>query len=127
MTVDERVGTLLALLKVNYLMSDETDRIPNAKRNDEKYVLLCETWQNCYDLAEQYKGKLEGNNPTFPCDCNYVELVFPTETEEIVLREVKEKLADAIRNADEVNMDTDIKGNLRMFFGFENVYTPREV
>ena len=127
MTVDERVGTMLALLKVDYLMSNEMDRIPNAKRNDDKYVLLCETWQNCYELAKQYKGKLEGNKPDFPCDCNFINLEFPTETDEIVLREAKSKLANAIENADEVNIDTDIKGNLRIFFGFEDVYTPREV
>lgn len=127
LTYEEKLAKAIALLKVDYMLSDEMERISNPKRNDNKYRLLCETWQKCVDLAKEYQGKLEGNDPDFPMDCHLIKLVFPTETEEIILREMRTKLADAISNCDEVNIDTDIKGNLQIHFGFENVYTPREV
>ena len=126
MTVQEKLARLIALIRVDYMLSDEGERIHNPKRNDNKYSLLCETWQNCYDLAKQYKGNLDGNDPNFPCDCHFIKLVFPTENDEIILREIKSKFADAINSADEVNIDTDIKGNIRIYFGFEDVYTSRE-
>ncbi len=126
MTIDEKIANMLAIMKLDYLLSDESRRIQNPKRNDDKYELLCDTLQQCYDLAEAYQGKLESDNPDFPCDCHLIELVFPTEEDEIVLREIKAKLANAINNCDEVNIDTDIKGNLRIHFGFEDVYTSEE-
>ena len=126
MTTEEKLAKLIAFLKVDCMLSDERERIFNPKRNDKKYNLLCETWQDCYDLAQMYKGKLEGQDPDFPCECHLIKLVFPTEDDEIILREIKDKLASAINNADEVNIDTDIKGNLRIHFGFEDIYTPRE-
>lgn len=126
MTNEEKFAKALAILKVDAMLSNETQRIKNPKRNDNKYNLLIKTWQDCYELAETYQGKLEGQDPDFPCDCHLVQLIFPTEDDEIILREIKSKLASAINNADEVNIDTDIKGNLRINFGFEDVYTPRE-
>lgn len=126
MSIERKLANLVALLKVDYIMSNESERIHNPKRNDNKYNLLCETWQSCYELAEQYKGKISGQDPDFPCNCHLVNLVFPTENDEIILRETKAKLSNAIQNADEVNIDTDKKGNLRIYFGFEDVYTPRE-
>lgn len=126
MTYEEKLAQAIALIKVDYMLSSERERIINPKRNDNKYNLLCETWQNCYDLAKEYKGKLSGEDPDFPCGCHLIQLIFPTENDEIVLREIKAKLASAINNADEVNIDTDIKGNIRINFGFEDVYTPRE-
>lgn len=125
MTIDEKWAKLIAFLRMDYLVSDERERITNPVRDDTKYNLLCGTWQDCYELAKAYQGKLEGQNPDFPCDCHLIKLVFPTETDEIILREIKSKLANAINSADEVNIDTDINGNLQIHFGFEDVYTPK--
>ncbi len=127
MTIEEKIAKLNAFLKVDYMLSDEMERISNPKRNDKKYNLLREAWQDCYVLAEVCKGKIEGNSPDFPCDCHFIKLVFYTENDEVILREIKDKLANAINYADEVNINTDRKGNLRIYFGFEDVYTPREV
>lgn len=123
----EKWAKLIAFLKVDYMLSDERERIKNPIRDDKKYNLLCESWQLCYDLSEQYKGKLDGNDPDFPCGCHFIKLVFPTENDEIILREIsKGAFAKSVDNADEVNIDTDKKGNLRIYFGFEGVYVPRE-
>lgn len=127
MTHNEKWAKLIAFLKVDYMLSEERERITNPVRDEGKYNLLCETWQDCYELAKAYQGELKGQNPDFPCDCHVVKLVFPTETDEIILREIKSKLANAINNADEVNIDTTTNGNLRIHFGFEDVYSPREV
>lgn len=121
--IDDKLAELIAFLKADYMFSGESERIQNAKRNDEKYELLCKTWKDCYELANRFKGKLDGNNPDFPCGCHLIRLVLPTEDDEIVLREIKSQLADSISNCDEVNIDTDIKGNVRIHFGFEDVYT----
>lgn len=116
----------IALLKVDFMLSDEINAIRNPKRNDGKYNLLCETLLACYDLAQSFKGKLESNNPETPIECHVVKLVLPTENDEIILGDIKAKLADAINNCDEVNIDTDLKGNVRIHFGFEDIYVPRE-
>lgn len=126
MTIEEKWAQLIALLKVDYMLSEENDRIKNPKRNDEKYEALCQTWQDCDKLAKIYKGKLEGENPEFPTCCHLIQLKFPTENNEIILREIKAKLANAIMRADEVNIDTDRNGNVNFYFGFEDVYTERE-
>ena len=128
MTVNEKWAKTIAKLYVECVLSRENDRIKNPVLNEGKYDLLMTTWTNCVELAKQYKGKAEGDDPGFPCDCHLIELELPTETDEIILREIlKGKLAEAINSADEVNIDTDPKGNLRIHFGFENVYTEREV
>ena len=119
------IAKLLALLKIDYMFSGEAERIKNAKRNDEKYELLCETLINCYELAKQHGGELKGNNPDFPCSCHVIDLVLPTD-DELILRETKSKLSAAINSCEELNIDTDLKGNVHFFFGFEDVYTPRE-
>ena len=126
MTVEEKWAQLIAFLKVDYMLSEENERIKNPKRNDEKYETLCLTWQDCDKLAKLYQGKLKGDNPEFPTSCHLIQLKFPTENGEIILREIKIKLANAINRADEVNIDTDRNGNVNIYFGFENVYVEKD-
>lgn len=126
MGIETEIAKLKAILMADYIFSGESERIQNPERNEDKYRLLLETWAKCYQLAEAYKGKLEGNDPDFPMCCHLIKLVLPTENDEIIIREIKSNLSDAINNADEINIDTDIKGNVQIHFGFEDVYTPRE-
>lgn len=114
---------LLAKMYVDYILSDERERISNPVRDDKKYEDLQKSWLQCAEMAARYKGKIEGQNPDFPCSCHLIKLVFPTENDEIILREIKSNLAETIDACDEVNIDTDIKGNVRFHFGFEDVYT----
>ena len=127
MTIDEKWAKAMAKLYVECVLSKENDRIKNPIRNDNKYETLTETIVKVCEFAGTYKGTVNIDDPDFPCDCHLVELILPTENDEIVVREIKSHLADAINAADEVNIDTDLKGNLRIHFGFENVYTEREV
>lgn len=124
--MDFTLDQLIAFLRADYIFSGESERIKNPTLHKAKYNLLTQTWQNCYELAKMYKGKISGTDPDFPCGCHLVELNFPTENDEMILGEIKSKLADSINNADEVNIDTDIKGNVRFYFGFEDVYTGEE-
>ena len=123
---NDELTKFLAMMRVEYMLSDERERISNPKRNDDKYNNLQQAWLHCAELAMTYKGKIEGQNPDFPCGCHLIQLWFPTENDEIILREIKSNLAETIQTCDEVNIDTDPKGNVRFFFGFEDVYTERE-
>lgn len=123
MNGNDDISKLLAKMYVDYMLSDEKERILNPERNDKKYADLQKSWLQCAEIAAKYKGKIEGQNPNFPCSCHLIKLVFPTENDEIVLREIKSNLAETIEVCDEVNLDTDIKGNVEFYFGFENVYT----
>lgn len=127
MTVEKKISQLIAFLKMDYLMSNESERIMNPVRDDSKYNLLCECLSNCYSLSEQYEGKLNGVSPDFPCSCHTISLILPTENDEIIMGKIKGKLANAINSADEVSIYTDIGGNTYICFCFENVYSPREV
>lgn len=122
----DKLSKMIAQMYVDYMLSDERERIINPKRNDNKYDNLLRAWVDCTELAVKYKGKIEGQNPEFPCGCHLIKLWFPTENDEIILREIKSNLAETIQNCDEVNIDTDLKGNVQFHFGFEDVYTERE-
>ena len=121
--LESKLAQLLAFLKVDYLLSDERERIADPICHKGKLDAFKRTLQDCCELAKAYQGKLESDDPEFPKGCHLIQLVLPTENDEIILRELKTKLADAIESADEINIDTDLKGNVRFYFGFEDIYT----
>lgn len=124
--MQDNITTALALLRLQYALTDESDRIDNPERNDQRYYDYCEAITKGTTFVENVKGKLEARDPDFPCECHLMEIYVPTENPDLDITMVKGKLADIINSADEVGMGVDERNQIYIYLGWNDIYTPRE-
>lgn len=116
---------LLALEYMNYILSDEMDRITNPVVDQYKYKLYLYSIEKILYFSMKNKCNVSYTNPVFPTSYHLISLLFPTSNDEIGLPKDDIEIFNIISKADGFNMDTDLFGNIRFYFGFENIYKER--
>ena len=126
--IDSKTMALLhamEMLRLNYIMSDESERIKNPVRDDKKYEVLRETYVEVTSLCEGTGATVSGDDPDFPKDLHQIVVTFQNGIDDIeFIAEAKRKLVKAIENADCLLVSAGIKGNVEFLFGFSDIYKP---
>lgn len=122
---EKLVNEVRNIMMMDYILSGESERIHNPIRNERRYEAYVEAVRKCREFAEKYCLKMSYADPDFPKDGHMIELVFQTENDEVEIEKKDLALFEIIAGCDGVNMDTDLKGNIRIYMYYEKIYEER--
>ena len=116
------VCKLKALLMIDYMLSDEPERIIDPEIDEGKYELFLGVIQKCVEYAERYHLKLDVDDPEFPKCSHMLSLIFPTQDELLEININDMYLFNIIGCSDGVIMGTDKSGNIQIDMFFNDIY-----
>ena len=122
---EKLVNEVRNIMMMDYILSGESERIHNPIRNERRYEAYVNAVKKCRQFAEKYCLKMSYADPEFPKDGYMIELVFQTENDEVEIGKKDLALFEIIAGCDGVNMDTDLKGNIRIYMYYEKIYEER--
>ena len=117
----KEVGELI----MDWILSDERERIIDPEVDVEKYVKYVCTIQKCTEWAEKHHMRVSYDDPKFPQSIQMITLVMPTQDDEIEIGKEGLNIFEMISYSDSVIMDTDLKGNIRINIFFQDIYKER--
>ena len=115
-----------AFLMVDYILSDEPERIINASVDEKKYEKYLQVIQRSVEYAEKYGLELKVDDPQFPKSNHMISLIFPTQNDLIEINIGDIQLFNFIGCSDGVIMGTDRLGNIEIDMFFNDIYKERK-
>ena len=110
---------------MDWILSDERERIIDPEVDVEKYVKYVCIIQKCTEWAEKYHMRISYDDPKFPQSIQMITLVMSTQDDEIEIGKEDLNIFEMISYSDDVIMDTDKKGNIRINIFFQDIYKER--
>ncbi len=117
---------LKELIIIDYILSDERERIINPIVDEDKLSLYNNVILRCKEYENGRNVKFDYDDPSFPKCIHMITIKFLTFNDEYEIIGKEMQLFNLIACADSVILDTDKIGNIRIDLFFENIYMERE-
>lgn len=130
MDMEREIRKLYEFLHIDYIMSDEIDRVPNAIKDKRKCLLMKKAYVLLDELLKgnsDANGTIKGDDPDFPKSHHIIIVRFNHGIDDIsFIDEMKGKLVEVITDCDELLISANLKNEVEFVFGYEDMYTEKE-